>query len=93
MKVLIKDKTKDFKIQIEDWSEDYSFKKYGSTVAVYQLAKEDVGYFKRNTMCRFEFDFKDHDETLKAYNDLLSGNKTPKDFVEFLSDSRYAIAL
>ncbi len=94
MEILMKEKTEKFDIQLEDWSKDYSCFNYGSTIGLYQPAKEDVGYcIKRNKITRFDFNFKNNEEALKAYNDLLLGNKKPIDFIDNLHDPRYKIAL
>lgn len=92
--ILKKDKLNEFELQLEDWSKAYpSVYKYGSTLIVFKKAKEDMGIIKRNTKARFEFDFKSHDEAAKAYDDLLSGRKEPIDFIGYLHNPKYAIAL
>lgn len=94
MKVLKRDKTNDFKIQIEDWSEDYSFKSYGDTLVVFQSSKEDISkVIKRHENTRFEFTFKNHDEALKAFDELLNGIKKPIDYAEYLYNPHYKVGL
>lgn len=94
MEILKKEKTENFDIQLEDWSKDYNCFNYGSTIVLYQPAKEDVGYcIKRNRKTRFDFTFKNHEEALNAYNDLLLGNKKPINFIDNLYDQSYKIAL
>lgn len=92
--ILRKNKLNDFKLQLEDWSKEYpNTYKYGSTLIVYKEAKEDIGTIKRHSIARFEYDFNSHDEAIKAYDDLLEGRKTPIDFIEYLHDPKYAVAL
>lgn len=94
MKVLnrgiIKDGTK---IQIEDWSEDYSFYNYGCTLASYPESKRSYkGQFapKEGQIYRFDFKFNSFEETQKAYNELLEDAKILSDFKENLSRKEYS---
>ena len=70
MKVLKKGAMSDgTKIQIEEWSEDYSFMPYGRTIGVYAKSKmSHEGSFtpKGNEIYRFEFDFNSNKENVKA---------------------------
>lgn len=70
-------------IQIEDWSNDYSVYPYASTLASYPKSKAThKGDFapKENEKYRFHFQFKSYEETKKALEDLLSGEKSLIDF-------------
>lgn len=80
-------------IQIEEWNENYSFKPYGSTIASYPKSKiSHEGNFapKGNEIYRFEFDFESHEETKRAFNELVTGQKTLVDFKDKLYNKRYA---
>lgn len=90
MKVLEKGIMNGFCIQIEDWSEDYS-RPYGSTIAYYPKSMvSHNGYFapKKNEIYRFQFEFNSNEETIKAFEDLISGKKTLSDFKENFSSKR-----
>jgi alpha-galactosidase/6-phospho-beta-glucosidase family protein len=93
MKVLDKRIIKDgTKIQIEDWSEDYSFYKYGYTLASYPESKRThKGQFapKEGKIYRFDFKFNSFQEVQQAFNELLEGIKTLADFKENLSRKEY----
>lgn len=72
-------------VQIEDWSKDYSFMNYGSTLATYpQSKKSHKGVFapKENEKYRFSFKFTSFEETKKAFEDLIKGEKSLLDFKE-----------
>lgn len=94
-KILKKDKTKEFDIQLEDWSCVYPIAyTYGSTLAIYKEAKEDIGtLIKRHDKARFEFNFESNTEALKAYEQLLKGSKQPIDFIDRLQNPKYKKAL
>lgn len=75
------------KIQIEDWSTEYSFMPYGRTVASYPKSKANhKGDFspKIDKLFRCAFDFNSHAEAKNAYDELLSGSKTLSDYKNFL---------
>lgn len=92
MKILQTGKTKQgYNIQVEEWSENYSFMEYGATLAIYKPSKVSLkGQFtpKENQNARFQFNFKDHQEAKKAFNDLLEGKKDIKDFIDNIKDPR-----
>lgn len=80
------------KIQIEEWNENYKFMPYGSTLASYPKSKvsHNGAYSpKGNETYRFSFDFKSEEETIKAFNDLLSGAKKLIDFKENMTNKQY----
>ena len=95
MKVIERNITPDgYKIQMEDWSQDYSFCEYGTTVAAYMPAKDDISIvIRRHDMTRFAFEFSSHEEAKGAYHAMIRGDKTPADFVDFLWDKQYSVAL
>jgi len=79
-------------IQIEDWSEDYSFMPYGSTLASYPKSKvTHEGQYspKGNEIYRFSFDFNSNDEAETAFSDLLDGSKKLSDLEGFLREREY----
>ncbi|MGG1664501.1 hypothetical protein [Brevibacillus sp. NRS-1366] len=83
-------------IQIEEWSENYSFMPYGSTIASYPKSKvshEGTCAPKGNQSYRFSFNFKSEEETKKVFNELLTGGKALSDFKENLSEKKYADCL
>lgn len=72
MKILRKGITPDgIEIQIEDWSEDYSFCSYGSYLAAYP---------KKYIRIRSWFEFNNHQEAVNAFESLIAGEKTIFDF-------------
>ena len=88
-KDLLQDGTK---VQIEDWSTEYSFMKYGTTLASYPKSKANhKGEFapKLDKSFRCAFDFNSHEEAKNAYDELLSGNKTLSDYKKFLQSKEY----
>lgn len=93
MKVLTKGITLNgVAIQIEEWSEDYSFMPYGNTIAAYPKSKtsHEGSYSpKANEKYRFAFNFNSYEETQNAYKALVNGNKDISDYKSFLSEKRY----
>lgn len=68
MKILKKAITPDgVEIQIEDWSDTYSFYPYGSLIGAYP---------KKILRVRAECQFKNHLEALKTFDDLVIGKTT-----------------
>lgn len=84
MMVLHKGKMEDGTVvQIEDWSEDYSFREYASTIGAYPASKVDYpGQFtpKKGETTRMQYDFESTDKADKAFSELIEGAKTLKDF-------------
>ncbi|HSH51778.1 MAG TPA: hypothetical protein VK982_08655 [Bacteroidales bacterium] len=79
-------------IQIEDWSEDYSFFEYGSTIGAYPISK--MGYTRqfaprKGEKVRMQYGFESSEEAERAFNGLVEGTKTLKDFELNLYDKRY----
>lgn len=92
-KGLLEDNTR---IQIEDWSDDLSFRKYGSTLAVYPKSKVTLnGQFapKYNKSFRCDFEFNSHDEALKAFQELINNVKNLKDFELYLNDPKLKVCI
>lgn len=93
MKVLKKGAMSDgTKIQIEEWSEDYSFMPYGRTIGVYAKSKmSHEGSFtpKGNEIYRFEFDFNSNKEAEQVFNSLLNGNSVLADYKSKLTRKEY----
>jgi len=93
MQVIKKGIAKDnFKIQVEEWNENYNFIPHSSTLAIYKLSKSShKGQFapKGGEIYRFQFDFKTEEEANAAFNDLVSGNKNITEFISNLNDPSY----
>jgi len=93
MKILKKGITKEnYNIQVEDWNENYNFISYGSTLAAYKKSKVSIkGSFtpKENQIYRFQFNFNSMQETEKAYNNLMKGNKSITEYTNNLDIQEY----
>lgn len=73
-------------MQIEEWSENYSFMAYGATLAFYRESKAThTGSYapKAGVKSRFSFDFKNNEQAEQAFSDLAAGTKDFKDFLEY----------
>ena len=84
MKILRKGTTPDgIEIQIEDWSEDYSFCSYGSYLAAYH---------KKYIRIRSWLEFSNHQDAVNTFESLMSGEKNIFDyeFVVMQSGGRQA---
>lgn len=97
MKVLKRDVLKDgTEIQIEDWSQDYDFITYGSSLVAYAKSKNSLnGDFspKVNQVYRFEFNFTNYIDTEIAYQELLNGSKNIIDFKDFIREKHFESCL
>jgi hypothetical protein len=74
-------------IQIEDWSKDYSFMAFSSTVAAYPISKTThQGQFapKSGEKMRVQFDFNSCDEADEAFGKLVEGEAELADFKDYL---------
>lgn len=85
-------------IQIEDWSEDYSFHNPCDTVAAYPVAKQSVltshGFYpEQNRKFRTDFKFKDGKTAEKSFNDLINGISTLKDYIDVMDNPHHAVCL
>lgn len=83
-------------IQIEDWSEIYSFYPEASTLAAYPTSKKShPGAYspKGNEMFRADFNFPSAEETVLAFEQLVAGDKTLSDFVPQMTRKEYADCL
>lgn len=65
------------KIQLEDWSKDYSFHKENDTIGAYPIAKktneESEFGAKKGKEYRLELRFETGEQADNAYNELLQG--------------------
>lgn len=68
-------------IRLEDWNEDYSFIEPFSYVVAYPISKKTQWFIKENKPFRLEMSFKDEQSAVNALNDLVSNNKTFKDYL------------
>lgn len=86
MKVIKRSTTpNDVEIQIEDWSQDYDFMSYASTVAAYPVAREHGdGAFtpERGEKFRLSFDFRTTESATKCFEQLKNGEKQFVDFAD-----------
>ena len=82
------------KIQIEDWSKDYSCFAKNSTIATYPVAKETadnlLGYPERGKTFRLSIQFKNEEEARKCFEQLKTGEKQLIDFADE-KDKKYII--
>lgn len=79
-------------IQIEDWSENYSFHNYADTLASYPISKAThSGTYapKAGESYRFSFRFGSFEEAEQAFNDLLKGDKDLSDFKHLMNRLEY----
>jgi len=78
-------------IQIEDWSEDYSFKPYGSTIGAYPKSNQTLeGQFRPrlNKEFRFQLEFDSYEEALEAIYSLVNGTSELIDYEEHFSGQK-----
>lgn len=92
MKVIKRGVTPDgVKIQIEDWSENYNFCNKNDTLAGYPIAKKTLDnpshYPELNRPFRVSFDLGDSEKAEIAFNDLISGKKVLRDFIDYLNEN------
>lgn len=90
MKILQKDKMPNgTAIQLEDWSEDYLFMDYASTIGVYPISKynsqKQFGP-KQGKPFRIDLDFNSQEEAGKAYTDLIEGKTNLLDYIHQMHD-------
>ena len=64
------------KIQIEDWSDDYSFHNFADLVAAYPIARNSIRKRKFRATCQFE----NASQASEAFYAIKSGEKTLDDF-------------
>lgn len=79
-------------IQIEDWSQNYSFFKFGNIVATYPKATQTAsnGYYpKFKETFRLEFWCENCIQTKEIFEALKNGTKTLKDYASFIRDIQY----
>lgn len=76
-------------IQIEDWSENYSFHKPADVLASYPISKmSHTGTYapKAGERYRFSFKFKSAEEAVVAFNELTEGRRVLSDFKDFMDN-------
>ena len=79
-------------IQIEDWSEDYTFHNRADVLASYPKSKmTHKGAYapKAGETYRFSFRFRSAEETNAAFNDLKEGRKILSDFKNYIDSNEY----
>lgn len=94
MNILKTSKTPDgTDIQIEDWSDNYSFHDYGDTIAAYPISKwnDDYSPFspKAGKKFRAEFTFSSSQMAKDVFEELESGTIEIEDLTEFMADYRH----
>ena len=86
-------------LQIEDWSEDYSFHKPADLLAAYPLATQSrpaiwTSYYPEAHRCfRLEMRFDGKDDAEQAFDDILSGKTTLLDYTKYMRHPEYAECL
>lgn len=78
------------KIQIEDWSNDYSFHKKSSTIAFYPMAINSIyknsksrhPYPERGETFRASLDFDTEENARDAFQSMVNGSKTYTDYMD-----------
>lgn len=80
-------------VQIEDWSEDYSFMAFSSTIAAYPISKmTHKGQFapKAGEKFRVDFNFNSTDMADEVYTKLITGEARLADYKDYLHFPHYA---
>lgn len=86
-------------IQIEDWSEDYSFYNFCETVAAYPVAKDSIRdergsyYPEAHRKFRLEINFETSEKAEEAFNNLISGKSQLKDYAKYFRHPIYVNCL
>lgn len=81
------------KIQIEDWSDDYSFMGEATTIGAYpksKISKRGQHSPKLNRTFRASFNLWSAKEAMKAFKALENGDKNLSDFKAYMNDKRNA---
>lgn len=87
------------RMQIEDWSEDYSFHKPADLLAAYPIAKTGrpaiwAGCYPMAHRCfRLEMKFDSKESAEQAFDDILSGKTTILDYTKYMTHPEYAECL
>lgn len=80
-------------VQIEDWSQDYSFHKFGDVVATYPKAThtstDKFEYPKFKEEFRLEFNCKNNTQAQEVFNNLKNGTKTLLDYSNLVLEKKY----
>lgn len=79
------------KLQIEDWSKDYTFMNKDSTLVAYPVAKESLDNFmiKRGKTFRLQINFENKEKASMAYDNLSSGCACLKEYVSKFNHKKY----
>lgn len=73
--------------RLENWNDDYDFLEVFDRVVAYPISKKTVGngYIKEGRKFRLSMSFDSEQESQKALDNLVSGNKTFKDYVSHIA--------
>ena len=86
-------------IQIEDWSEDYNCYAPAETVAAYPISKKtiykknSIGYPREGKKFRASFNFGTAKVAKEAFETLIAGTSSLKDFSAYMHDPQYGECL
>lgn len=86
------------RLQIEDWSEDYSFYKPADMLAAYPIAKSSLpnkwgAYPEAHRCFRLEMQFDSKEAAEQAFGDILSGKTVLTDYAAYMRHPEYAECL
>lgn len=72
--------------RLENWNDDYDFLEVFDRVVAYPISKKTVGYgyIKEGRKFRLSMNFDNEQESQKALDNLVSGDKTFKDYVSHI---------
>lgn len=80
-------------VQIEDWSQDYYFHKFGDVVATYPKAThtstDRLEYPKFKEKFRLKFNCKNNAQAQEVFNNLKNGTKTLLDYSNLVLEKKY----
>lgn len=81
------------KIQIEDWSNDYDFYKFGNFLVAYPIATHSgTGawvYPTQNEAFRLELHCNNYEQAKQVFDDLANGTKTLQDYAHLVFEKKY----
>ena len=94
MIVLERGKTPDnIDVQIEDWSSDYDFHRFGDVVAIYPVAihtaDNQLQYPRFKETFRIEFDCEDYEQAREVFENLKNGTKNIRDYENLIYRKEY----
>ena len=87
------------RLQIEDWSEDYSFHKSADMLAAYPIAKNSrpaiwtTYYPEAHRTFRLELKFDSQESAEQAFDDIMNGRAELIDYKEYMTHPEYAECL